>query len=201
MIRNESIIAQDLDRVYRYNYPVIEANFQEFFSCFLSEIPHYDEYWEKYGRKIRKVSRRFFDKISYEPKSLFINFLENYIDDEFNKYMDISSRFKGLLRKDQVFNDYFNWLKKYLLYFLNSNHIDHIHGACLIESDTENPTKEIIKIKILLPIEDFDEILDLMELFLIEQEGFLNEFIEDYYYRSLILHKFKRTYFIFRSMF
>jgi len=201
MIRNESIITQDLEHVYRYNYPVIEANFKEFYNHFLSERPHYDEYWEKYGRKIRRVSRRLFDIISYEPKSLFISFLKNYIDDEFNKYMKLSSRFIDLLRRDQIFNDYFNWLKKYLLYFLKSNDIDHIHGDCLIESDTEVPTEEMIKIKILLPIEDFDEILDLMELFLIEQERFLNESIEDSYYRNLILQKFKKTYFTFRSMF
>ncbi len=201
MIRNETIITHDLEHTIKYNYPVIKERFQEFFSSFITRIPHYDEYWEEFGRRIRKISRRFFDKISYEPKSLFISFLENYIDDEFNKYMNISSRFIGLLRKDQVFNDYFNWFKKFLLYFLNSNHIDHIHGACLIENDTKDSTKEIIKIKILLPIEDFDEILDLMELFVIKQERFLNESIEDNYYRSLILHKFKRTNFIFRSMF
>lgn len=201
MIRNESIITQDLEHVYKYSYPLMGANFQEFYSYFLSEIPHYDEYWEKYGRKIKRVSRRFFDIISYEPKSLFISFLKNYIDDEFNRYMKLSSRFIDLLRKDQIFNDYFNWLKKYLLYFLKSNYIDHIHGDCLIESDTEVPTKEMIKVKIFLPIEDFDTILDLMELFLLEQESFLNESIEDYYYRKLILQKFKKTYFIFRSMY
>ena len=201
MIRTKSIITNDLDRLYNNNYPVIEENFQEFFSSYLSEMLHYDEYWEKFGKKIKKVSRRFFDLINYDPKSLFSSFLNNYIDDEFNKCMNLSSRFISLIRMDPIFNDYFNWLKKYLFYFLKYNNIDHIHGDCLIESDFEDSTKEMIKIRILLPIEDFDEIIDLMELFLLEQEELINDFIRDYYYRNLVLQKFKRTYFIFRSMF
>ncbi len=201
MIRNESIITHDLNRVYQCNYPVMKGNFQEFFNVFISEMPHYEEYWEKYGRKIKEVSSRLFDIISYDPKSLFISFLNNYIDEEFNKYMNISSRFIGLLGKDQIFNEYFNWLKKYILNFLRSHNIYHFHGDCLIEFDAEDPTKEIIKVKISLPIKDFAEILDLMELFLIEQEESLNEFIEDYYYRNQILHQFKKTYFIIRSMY
>ncbi len=179
----------------------MEEYFKELCNNFILEMSNYEEFWKLNRSVIRRIYRRFFDIINYDPKLLFVNFLRNYIDDEFNKFMNISPRFIDLLRKDSVYYEYFDWLKKYLLSFLKINNINHIHGDCLVESDIEDRNAEEIIIKIFLPIEDFDKILDLMEEFLREQEKFLNESIEDYYYMKLIIHKFKRTYFIFRPMF
>ncbi len=201
MITNDSIISQNLEYLSQFSFSLIKEHFRELCNDFILEMSNYEEFWKLNRRYIKRNYRRFYDITNYDPKLLFANFLRNHIDDEFNKFMNISSRFIDLLRKDSIFNDYFNWLKKYILSFLKANNINHIHGDCLVETDIEDPSTEEIKIKFFLPIEDFDKILDLMELFLIEQEIFLNESTEDYYFMKLIIQKFKRTYFIFRPMF
>lgn len=193
MISNNTIIMNDLNRLFYLRQDEMMLNLESFYDELLLEREPLQQFWLKYKDKLRKIFYTFYNMSHYESKSLFIKFFSNYIDEKFRESMTLTNDFNDLLNQDSYFFKYFNWLKRYILQFLYGYDLDHFHGICDYETEIEDPERRIIKIKIDLPIDDFDFILDLLENFIRKQEMLLIHKFPS------LLPNFKRTYFIFRS--
>lgn len=195
MISNHSIIKNDLNLMYSLRSEEIMYTLEPYFENLLSENIKLNTFWEENKEKLEYIFDSYYYMESYDSKSLFITFKENYIEDRFAEIMSITKSFDNYLDYNSEFSYYFQWLKHFLLRFLLKNGFTHIHGICDYKAEVENLDKRSILIKILFPIDDFDFILDLLEEFIEDQEYIIKR-----EYPSLI-STFKRTYFIFRSLF
>lgn len=193
MISDKNIIMNDLNRLFYLRHDEMILNLEPFYNEFLSKRIAFERFWLKYREGIKKVFHTYYNMNYYESKSLFIKFFSNYIDEKFTENMVLTKSFVDLIFHNSSFQKYFQWLKKYILEFLNKYNLNHFHGICDYETEIEDPERKIIKVKINLPIEDFDHILDLLESFIEELEILLTHKAP-----SLIPY-FKRSYFIFRS--
>ena len=195
MISNVNIIETDLNWMYSFRTESIMFNLERYFEKLLSEGNKLDPFWKKNKNELGTIFDTYYEMENYDSKSLFIKFKENYIEDKFAKFVSITKDFDDYLVNNFEFSHYFHWLKQFILYFLKKDGFTHIHGNCDYKAEIENPDKKRILIKIFFPVDDFDDILDLLEEFIEEQEDLIKQ-----EYPSL-LPTFKRTYFIFRSIF
>lgn len=195
MISNESIIQTDLNLMYSFRSKEIMYTLEPHFENLLSKGITLNTFWEDNKDKLEYIFDTYYYMENYDSKSLFITFKENYVEDRFAEFMSITKNFNDYLVQNSEFSYYFQWLKQFILCFLRKNGFTHIHGSCDNKADIENPDKRSIIIKISFPVDDFDFILDLLEEFIEEQEGIINQQF------PWLLSTFKRTYFIFRSIF
>lgn len=195
MISNATIIETDLNWMYFFRTEEIMYNLEPYFEKLLSKNIKLDTFWRKNKERLEYIFDTYYEMENYDSKSLFIKFKENYIEDKFAESLSITKNFNDYLIHNSEFSYYFHWLKQFILHFLRKNGLSHIHGNCDYKAEIENPDKKRILIKIAFPIDDFDFILDLLEEFIEEQEDLIKE---EY---SSMISTFKRTYFIFRSIF
>ncbi len=195
MISNYNIIETDLNRMYYLRSEEMMYALETYFERYLSRGIQLDRFWSKNKKTLEYIFDTYYIMENYDSKSLFIKFKENYIEDKFAEYMTLTKNFNDYLIQNYEFSYYFQWLKSYFLHFLIKNKFNHIHGNCDYKTEIENPDKKRIIIKIAFPIDDFDFILDLLEEFIEEQEDLIKQ-----EFPSLI-STFKRTYFIFRSIY
>lgn len=181
--------------MYSFRTDEILYNLEPYFEKLLSKDIKLDTLWKKYKPSLEYIFDTYYEMENYDSKSLFIKFKENYVEDQFAESMSITKNFNDLLIHNSEFSYYFHWLKQFILRFLRKNEFIHIHGNCDYKAEIENPNKKRILIKIAFPVDDFDFILDLLEEFIEEQEDLIKQ-----EFPSLI-STFKRTYFIFRSIF
>lgn len=195
MITDLVIIETDLNRMYSFRPEAIKYKLKPYFENLLSKNIKINDFWEKNKQDLEEIFYTLYDMKNYDSKSLFIKFRENYIEDEFAKSISITKNFNDYLIHNYGYSYYFNWLKQFILQFFRKDEIIHFHGICDYKVEIENPDKKRILIKIDIPIDNFDLILDLLENFIKVQE----ELIKREY--PIFLSHFKRTYFIFRSIF
>ncbi|HEC37586.1 hypothetical protein LCGC14_1277540 [marine sediment metagenome] len=193
MISDKIIILNDLNRLFYLRHDEMILDLEHFYSEFLSKRIAFEQFWLNNREDIKNVFYTYYNMEYYDSKSLFIKFFSNYIDEKFAENMVLTKSFVDFTFHNSSFNTYFQWLKKYILEFFIKYNLNHYHGICDYETEIEDPDRKIIKVKINLPIDDFDHILDLLESFIEEVEIFLTHKAP-----SLIPY-FKRSYFIFRS--
>ncbi len=195
MISNLKIIETDLNWMYSFRTEEIIYNLEPYFEKLLSKAFKLDTFWNENKGGLEYIFDNYYEMENYDSKSLFIKFKENYVEDKFAEFMSITKNLRDYLFHNSEFSYYFHWLKQFILYFLKKDGFTHIHGNCDYRAEIENPDKKRILIKISFPLDDFDVILDLLEEFIEEQEDLIKQ-----KFPSLI-STFKRTYFIFRSIY
>lgn len=195
MISNYNIIETDLNRMYNLRSEEIMYTLENCFERYLSRGIQLDRFWSKNKKPLEDLFDTYYIMENYDSKSLFIKFKENYIEDKFAEYMTLTKSFNEYLVHNSEFSYYFQWLKSFFLHFMIKNGFDHIHGNCDYKAEIENPDIRSIIIKIAFPIDDFDFILDILEEFIEEQEDLIKKEFPSF------LSTFKRTYFIFRSIY
>lgn len=195
MITNYNIIQTELNWMYSYRTKEIMYNLEPYFEKFLSKNIKLNTFWGKNKEPIEYIFNIYYEMENYDSKSLFITFKENYVEDRFAEFISITKNFDDYLVSNSEFSYYFQWLKQFILRFLRKNGFNHIHGNCDYKAEIENPDRKRLIINVDFPVDDFDFILDLLEEFIEEQEDLIKQ-----EFPSLI-STFKRTYFIFRSIF
>jgi len=195
MISNLNIIESNLNWMYSLRTEEIMYRLEPYFEKLLSKSFKLDRFWEKNEERLEEIFDNYYEMENYDSKSVFIKFKENYVEDKFAEYMSITKNFNDYLAHNSEFSYYFHWLKQFILYFLKKDGFTHIHINCDYKAEIENPNKKRILVKIDFPVDDFDFILDLLEEFIEEQEDLIIQ-----QFPSLI-STFKRTYFIFRSIY
>ena len=195
MISNLTIIEKELNWMYSFRTEEIMYNLEPYFKRNLSRGIQLDNFWSKNKDTLKYIFDTYYIMENYDSKSFFIKFKENYIEEKFAESMSITKNFNDYLVHNSEFSYYFQWLKSFFMHFMIKNKFNHIHGNCDYKAEIENPDKRRIIIKIAFPIDDFDLILDLLEDFIDEQEDLITQEFPS------LLSTFKRTYFIFNSMF
>ncbi len=130
-----------------------------------------------------------------------INEISRFLKDLYDNLIVVNFNFHSLLENDFFFKQYFKWLKKYTFLFLFINGIEHLHIECSYELDREDIDVRNIEVKLILPFENFNDVLDFMELFLRDQEQIIIEDISSFSNVKEFLKNFKKTNFIFRSLY
>lgn len=181
--------------MYSFRTEGIMYALEPHFKRCLSRGVQLDKFWSEDKNKLESIFDAYYIMENYDAKSLFIKFKENYIEDKFAESMSITKNFYNYLNHNSEFSYYFQWLKSFFMHFMIKNDFDHIHGNCDYKAEIENPDIRSIIIKIAFPIDDFDFILDILEKFIEEQEDLIKQEFPSF------LSTFKRTYFIFRSIY
>ena len=197
MIRDEQLIRNNLEKIYEKSHLIYDKLFDNYYYKYISNFIDFDIFWEDNKQELLDLTYENYGN----SKLIFREHLINFIDNKINDFLIFSEDFNEFLNMNHQYNIYFNWLKKFLLFYFNSFELDHFHGYCIYEMDVEDPARVIVKIKLLLPTKDYILILDLLEDFLKQQEARLYETFSNYENKELIFNFFKRTYFIFRSMY
>ncbi len=131
----------------------------------------------------------------------YVKAINRILKQKYGDLIEINSSFRILLESDYYFRKYFKWFKKFLFSFLYINSLEHFHAECSYDLDFEDFNVRNIEIKILLPFEDFNDVLDFMEFFLKDQEIAINEYLTNFEYKEELMKYFKRSNFIFRSLY
>lgn len=178
------------DKLYRKYIKEIRLDFLEFWLENRDEILEYLEVYIEFEEDALEIIKRY---------------LLRNTNDIFLRFVDFSDEFLGLLNHDYYFQQYFNWFKRYYLYFFkNVSDINFrdIDVKCLIEEDIEIPNESYIKIVITLPLESkyYKLMLKLMGMFIRKQEVLLNNLLLNYNHQKEIFKSFKKTFFIFNSI-
>ena len=193
---------------------MIKCNELKYNNCFITRvnpvnIDNLNKLFEKYKKELILNIYDFTSK--YKEKILkakirsrldFEDYLCEKIETEFFNTVELTKEFRILLSEDSEYEKYFSWFKSYYyLKFLKIVKLENVKTTCLIEEDIENPNETYIKIVVILPIEikDYNFILELMKLFIKEQELLIKYYMWRYNLQEEILKCFKRTYFIFNS--
>ncbi len=205
MIANKTYLQKTYE-IFDYNQ-IIEENlehFKEFYSRFITEFNlDFFVFWKENGDKFLK---NFENGIDFEEDAIEIikRYFKRRIDKSFSKYVDFSEEFLELLQNDYYYQQYFNWFKRYYLYFFGKigNFIKYTAVKCLIEKDIEVPNESYIKIVITLPFNDenYKLMIEMMSIFIKNQEHLMKNLILNFNHQIELFESFKKTYFIFNSI-
>ncbi len=204
MIAN-SINLHKTYETFGYNHnQIIKENFEkfkEFYRRFINKIDlNFIAFWKENCDRILKI---FENRIEYEEDAFEVikRYFKEKINKSFSKYVDFSEEFLELIQNDYYYQQYFNWFKRYYLYFF-SKFIKYTSVKCLIEKDIEVPSESYIKIVITLPFEDenYKFMLDLMSIFIKQQELLMENLILNFDHQIELFRSFKKTFFIFKSI-
>ncbi len=213
MVIAQSILIDKWDLFNLLNEEILQELFADIINDYIFFIDvRYSEFWELHFEKILNILEEFFlcEKLFNLPfkSSIFYNnskysfykLVSNRIKSYFNNYFSISSNFMNLLKYNDIFYEYFEVFKKFVLFFLNKQGINKFYGECLYEPDIEDPETKLIKIKIYLPYDDFNKIIDIWEKFQLDEQKYLNYLFFNHPYKKDILQIYKKKYLIFRQI-
>lgn len=162
------------------------------------------DFWLKYGDEILNFIEKFFKFEEEDTIELIKLFVCSEIDDLFFNYTKYSEEFLDLLDYNSYYRQYFNWFKKYYLYFFKEIDIpiENIDVFCLLEEDIEVSDENYIKIVITLPLDMkyYKIMLKIMGIFIKKQEYLIKNVIQYNNHQKEIFESFKKTYFIFNTI-
>lgn len=206
MIVNKEI-SQETQFLSIFNQIIKENSkfFSKILRKYIKEIRlDFFHFWLEYRDEILNYFDKFIKFEEEDTIELIKLFVCREIDDLFFKYAKFSEEFLDLLDHNSYYRQYFNWFKKYYLYFFKEMDIpiENIDIFCLLEEDIEVSDENYIKIVITLPLDKkyYKIMLKIMGIFIKKQEYLIKNVIQYNNHQKEIFDSFKKTYFIFNAI-
>ncbi len=165
------------------------------------EKPYYS--FDEVLRMQEDLNLQQLDISNYPPeivKMCLEAYLRLHVNMQFAEIFTISQNFEIFLSNNDFYSIYFSFLKRFLLLFFRRKGFSGVEGKCKYEPDPGEMENYYPKIEIYLPNRDYDEILDILEIFIeIQELYFRKRFINTRYFEP-IKNQFKKTKFLFDKL-